>query len=88
MTQHTLHESKPRRGLGQDESCTADSQSAASHRLWNEHEVARYLGISVATLRRRRLFRKPPCFIRIGASVRYRWQDIQSFVAGQVHGGE
>jgi predicted DNA-binding transcriptional regulator AlpA len=39
--------------------------------LLNEHEVAALLNVSVATIRRRRLFRQPPDWVKLGASVRY-----------------
>jgi hypothetical protein len=45
--------------------------------LLTEHEVAKLLKVSVATIRRRRLFRQPPDFLKIGASVRYRREAIQ-----------
>jgi predicted DNA-binding transcriptional regulator AlpA len=48
--------------------------------LLTEHEVARLLKVSVATIRRRRLFRQPPDFIKIGASVRYRREAIQRLI--------
>jgi len=44
--------------------------------LLTEHDVAKLLKISVATIRRRRLFRQPPDFLKIGASVRYRREAI------------
>jgi predicted DNA-binding transcriptional regulator AlpA len=48
--------------------------------LLNEHEVASLLKVSVATIRRRRLFRQPPEFVKIGASVRYRPAAIQRLI--------
>jgi predicted DNA-binding transcriptional regulator AlpA len=48
--------------------------------LLNESEVARLLKISVATIRRRRLFRQPPEFVRIGASIRYRREAIERLI--------
>jgi len=48
--------------------------------LLTEHEVARLLKVSVATMRRRRLFRQPPDFVKLGASVRYRRESIQKFI--------
>jgi predicted DNA-binding transcriptional regulator AlpA len=39
--------------------------------LLNEHQVAKLLNVSVATIRRRRLLRQPPDWVKIGASVRY-----------------
>jgi predicted DNA-binding transcriptional regulator AlpA len=48
--------------------------------LLTEHEVARLLKVSVATIRRRRLFRQPPDFVKIGASVRYKREAIQRLI--------
>jgi predicted DNA-binding transcriptional regulator AlpA len=48
--------------------------------LLTEHEVARLLKVSVATIRRRRLFRQPPNFLKIGASVRYSREAIQRLI--------
>jgi predicted DNA-binding transcriptional regulator AlpA len=49
-------------------------------RLLTEHEVAEFLKVSVATIRRRRLFRQPPDFVKIGASVRYRREAVQRLI--------
>jgi predicted DNA-binding transcriptional regulator AlpA len=48
--------------------------------LLNEHQVAELLKVSVATIRRRRLLRQPPDFVKIGASVRYRCGAIQRLI--------
>ena len=48
--------------------------------LLTEHEVAQLLKVSVATIRRRRLFRQPPDFVKLGASVRYRREAIQRLI--------
>jgi predicted DNA-binding transcriptional regulator AlpA len=48
--------------------------------LLTEHQVAELLKVSVATIRRRRLFRLPPDFVKIGASVRYRPEAIQRLI--------
>ncbi len=48
--------------------------------LLNEHEVAGLLKVSVATIRRRRLFRQPPEWVKIGASVRYRPEAIKRLI--------
>lgn len=48
--------------------------------LLTEHDVARLLKISVATLRRRRLLRQAPYPVRIGASIRYTQESIAAFV--------
>jgi predicted DNA-binding transcriptional regulator AlpA len=46
--------------------------------LLNEHEVASYLKISVASVRRWRLLRTGPKFLKIGAAVRYRREDVEA----------
>jgi predicted DNA-binding transcriptional regulator AlpA len=50
--------------------------------LLTENEVAELLNISVATIRRRRLFRQPPEWVKIGASVRYRPEAVQRLIEG------
>jgi predicted DNA-binding transcriptional regulator AlpA len=49
--------------------------------LLNEHAVAKLLGVSIATVRRWRLLRQGPKFIRVGAaSVRYRPADLADYI--------
>jgi hypothetical protein len=48
--------------------------------LLTEHEVAGLLKVSVATIRRRRLFRLPPEWVKIGASVRYKPDAVRRFI--------
>jgi len=48
----------------------------AETELFSEHEAAQQLGLSVATLRRRRLFRQPPVWVKLGARVLY-WRYTQ-----------
>jgi predicted DNA-binding transcriptional regulator AlpA len=48
--------------------------------LLNETQVAEQLGVSLATLRRRRSEGRPPNFLRIGTSVKYRPEDIDDFL--------
>jgi predicted DNA-binding transcriptional regulator AlpA len=55
--------------------------------LLTEHEVARLLKVSVATIRRRRLSRQPPMCVKIGASVRYRPETIAAFLDSAPAGG-
>jgi predicted DNA-binding transcriptional regulator AlpA len=54
--------------------------SNAIETLLTEQEVAKLLKVSVATIRRRRLFRQPPEYLKIGASVRYRREAIQRLI--------
>jgi predicted DNA-binding transcriptional regulator AlpA len=51
--------------------------------LLNENQVAACLGITVATLRKRRLLGRPPAYHKIGRSVRYSAADIEQFIASQ-----
>lgn len=48
--------------------------------LLDERQVAQLLNISVATLRRRRLLKLPPDWLKIGASVRYQPATIAAFL--------
>jgi predicted DNA-binding transcriptional regulator AlpA len=56
--------------------------------LLNEHDVARITGLSVASVRRWRLLRLGPKYLKIGAAVRYRPEDISSWLASRPSGGE
>lgn len=55
--------------------------------LLNEHEVAAMLGVSVATVRRWRLLRTGPVYIKIGASVRYAPESLAQFIGACPTGG-
>jgi predicted DNA-binding transcriptional regulator AlpA len=55
--------------------------------LLNEHEVAEVMGLSLATIRRRRILRQDPKYIKIGKSVRYTPESIREFVATRPTGG-
>ena len=48
--------------------------------LWNEQEVAENIKISVGTLRRWRVLRTGPKFLKIGAAVRYRRAEIDTWL--------
>jgi len=50
----------------------------------NEKATAAYMGVSCATLRKRRLLGQPPPFIRIGRKVVYRRSDIDQFLTERV----
>jgi excisionase family DNA binding protein len=52
-----------------------------SNALLSEREVAKRLGIAVATVRRWRWSGRPPLpFVRIGGSIRYELDDIEEFI--------
>lgn len=56
--------------------------------LLNEHQIARTLGLSVATVRRWRLYGRGPRFIKVGASIRYEQQAFEQWLASRPSGGE
>ncbi len=56
--------------------------------LLNEYDVARITGLSVASVRRWRLLRQGPKYLKIGSAVRYRHQDITSWLDSRPTGGE
>ncbi len=49
--------------------------------LLNEHQVAKFLQLSVASVRRWRLFRTGPKYLKIGAAVRYRREDVEDWLS-------
>jgi predicted DNA-binding transcriptional regulator AlpA len=55
--------------------------------LLNEHDVARITGLSVASVRRWRLLRQGPKYIKIGAAVRYRPEDVAAWLETRPSGG-
>ena len=56
--------------------------------LLTEYDVARITGMSVASVRRWRLLRQGPTYLKIGSSVRYRSKDIGAWLASRPTGGE
>ena len=56
--------------------------------LLNEHDVARITGLSLASVRRWRLLRQGPKYIKIGAAVRYKPEDLTSWLESRPTGGE
>ncbi len=55
--------------------------------LMNEHDVARITGLSVASVRRWRLLRQGPKYLKIGAAVRYTPESLREFLATRPTGG-
>ena len=55
----------------------------AEQELLKEQDVARKLRMSLATVRRWRLLKTGPPYIKIGASVRYRPEDLEAFVSSK-----
>ncbi len=56
--------------------------------LLTEHDVARITGLSVASVRRWRLFRRGPKYLKIGVAVRYRSEDLTAWLQKRPTGGE
>lgn len=55
--------------------------------LLNEHEVAQMTKMSVATIRRWRLLHQGPRYIKIGAAVRYKPEDVSAWLGSRPTGG-
>jgi len=55
--------------------------------LLNEHDVARITALSVASVRRWRLLGIGPKYIKIGAAVRYRAEDLRAWLETLPGGG-
>ena len=56
--------------------------------LVDEHEFSRITGRSVASARRDRLLGQGCPYVKLGALVRYRLEDIRKFIQSNVHTGE
>jgi len=56
--------------------------------LLNERDIARITAMSLATVRRWRLFRQGPKFIKLGAAVRYRPEDLAAWLDSRPASGE
>jgi predicted DNA-binding transcriptional regulator AlpA len=56
--------------------------------LLNEHDVAIRTGLSVASVRRWRILKKGPRYLKIGAAVRYRPEDVAAWLESRLTGGE
>jgi predicted DNA-binding transcriptional regulator AlpA len=59
----------------------------AIENLLNEYDVARVTGLSVASVRRWRLLRQGPKYLKIGAAVRYKPEDISAWLESRPTGG-
>jgi predicted DNA-binding transcriptional regulator AlpA len=60
----------------------------SSQDLLQENEVAQLLTVSVAALRRWRVERRGPKYIKLGALVRYRRSDVELWISTRPFGGE
>jgi hypothetical protein len=57
-------------------------------KLMTEDEVSKALNVSVASLRRWRLEKRGPLFVKMGSLVRYRPEDLESWLADLPTGGD
>jgi len=55
--------------------------------LMTEEQVSELLNVSVASLRRWRLERRGPAFIKVGSLVRYKPEDLELWLRAQPTGG-
>ena len=55
--------------------------------LLTEEDVAKQLHVSVASLRRWRLEKRGPQFIKVGSLVRYRPEELEAWLAALPTGG-
>jgi predicted DNA-binding transcriptional regulator AlpA len=56
--------------------------------LLTERDVARITGMSLASIRRWRLLKQGPRYIKIGAAVRYRPEDLVGWLDSRPGSGE
>jgi predicted DNA-binding transcriptional regulator AlpA len=56
--------------------------------LLTERDLARVTGLSVASVRRWRLLRQGPKYLKIGAAVRYKPEDISAWLESRPTGGD
>lgn len=55
--------------------------------LLNEYGVARLTGMSVASVRKWRLFGRGPRYLKIGSAVRYKPADVSAWIESQPSSG-
>jgi len=55
--------------------------------LMTENEVSKRLNVSVASLRRWRLLKRGPAFLKVGSLVRYQPDDLDAWLASLPTGG-
>ena len=55
--------------------------------LLNEHQVAEMLGVSLSTVRRWRLLKRGPRYLKLGALCKYRVEDISAWLESRPTGG-
>jgi excisionase family DNA binding protein len=55
--------------------------------LLTEQELAKRLNVSLASVRRWRVNGRGPLFVKVGALVRYRPEDVDAWLGGLAMGG-
>jgi predicted DNA-binding transcriptional regulator AlpA len=55
--------------------------------LLNERDIARLTGLSLASVRRWRLLKQGPKFLKLNAAVRYRAEDLKAWLESRPTGG-
>jgi hypothetical protein len=55
--------------------------------LITEEQLAKQLSVSIASIRRWRLGNRGPLFVKVGALVRYRPEDIEAWIGALPTGG-
>jgi hypothetical protein len=66
----------------------ADTREANMLTLLTEHDVSKQLRVSLGSLRRWRMIRQGPPFLKVGPLVRYRSEDVEAWLSAQPTGGE
>lgn len=66
---------------------SAGRQSADATRHLNQRELAARWGVSVRTLERWRWLNEGPGFLKLGARVAYRLEDIEAYEAARLRQG-
>lgn len=56
--------------------------------LLNEHDVARITRLSVSSVRRWRLLRQGPKYLKIGSAVRYKPEHVSAWIESRPSGGD
>jgi predicted DNA-binding transcriptional regulator AlpA len=55
--------------------------------LLDEHKVAEITGMSLASIRRWRLLRQGPRYLKLGSAVRYKIEDLLAWLESRPCGG-
>jgi hypothetical protein len=71
----------------QDKRERAEQHRVSLDGLLTEYDVARITNLSVASVRRWRLFRRGPRYLKIGSAVRYKPADISAWLETRPTGG-